>query len=123
MIDEHREMERRLIEAGELQGRVFGRSFAIVTAQSLFVAAFKLGSHGAAPGRFIDPDKAPGLAVAYGWRETGGIEKPVKSAGFQGLRAETPYIATPAEQFQKLVAKILGEFSRHGRDAVLFRTT
>ena len=27
------------------------------------------------------------------------------------------------QQFQKLVAKILGEFRRHGRDAVLFRIT
>ena len=44
VIDEDREMQRRFIEAGELERRVFGRPVAIVAVQRCLVTTLNIGN-------------------------------------------------------------------------------
>lgn len=121
MVDEHRQMERCFIEAGEFQICVSRRLFTFVSRQRGLVAALEFSTDSRPPYRFIDADEAPRLAVSHRWGQTSGIEQTVESARFQGFREKSPHIATPPEKIQQPLAKTIAEV-RHPLAAVPFET-
>ena len=64
VIAEHREMFRRVIQAGQLQAGVELGPLAMIIVQGLRIAGDEIGPHGDAAVRLDDPDKPPWLGIA-----------------------------------------------------------
>src|SRR5438445_288930 len=64
-IGEHRQMRRGVVQAGELEAGIRGRSLLILRRQRLGVAALEILPAGGAIGGIVDNEEAPGLTQPH----------------------------------------------------------
>src|SRR5580700_1467451 len=119
-IGEHRQMTRRLVQAGELELRVEAGAIAALRGERLRVAGCKILPDGGAGHSIFDNDEAPWLAQAYGRREAGKLDQRFQGTARQRIAPETPDVATPDQKLAQARAKRRIEAGRALRRAGTF---
>src|SRR5580700_11662776 len=104
-IGEHRQMTRRLIQAGELELRVKAGAIAALRGECLRVAGCEILPDGGAGRGVLDDDEAPWLAQAHGWRQAGKLDQRFQGAARQRIAPKAPDVAAPDEKLAQARAE------------------
>ncbi len=97
-IDEDGEMNRRRIQAVQLQARIETGAITLVSGERITVAVLEIGADVGAAVRAVDPDEPPRLGVADRRRQCGEADQRLDQACVDRIGAEPAHIAPPAEQ-------------------------
>jgi hypothetical protein len=109
LICKYRELARRVVEPGQLQARVKGRSLVSLGSERVGVAAFKTGTN-SVPARLApDRHEPPRLAQSDGRGKASNLHQTFKRTYGKIVRLETPHVAAPREKLKQLRAKLFSK--------------
>ena len=98
MVGEDGELDRSVVESGELQRRVRTFAFARVPVEGLGVACDEVAADANAGLRRVDAHPSPRLAVADRRRELGSCQQLVEQVWLEWIGPEMSDVTTPREQ-------------------------
>jgi len=113
VVGEHREMDRRLLQPGELQSGIDRLLLAGVAAKRLLVGLGEARHDRRAPLRRDDMHEPPGLAKADRGRVTRDLEQRIDTRRLDGIGSEAPYVAPPQDEIAELAAECRVEGRGH----------
>ena len=121
-VAEHRQMDRGLAQAGELQPRIESRAFARVSVERLSVGGLEIGDDRLATRLVVDADEPGRPAIADRGRQRRELEQRLQDFFVRRLAgAKASHVAPPGQEIGEPGLKRRTEVRRLGELARQFR--
>src|SRR5262245_5967298 len=104
-IGEHRQMTRGVVQAGELEPGIRGRSLLTLRREGGGVAAFEILANGGATGGIVDNDEPPGLTEPHRGGKTRELDQALQGPTRQRIASKASNVPAPNEQVAQACAE------------------
>src|SRR6516162_1819265 len=104
-IGEHRQMRRGVVQAGEFEPGIRGRSLLTLRREGSGVAAFEILPNGGATGGIVDNDEPPGLTEPHRGGKTRELDQALQCPTRQRIAPKASNVPAPNEQVAQACAE------------------